>query len=149
MLLGHSSGLPAYEKLFEFAHDRKELLRSALTDSVDGGTWGSRQYSDIGFILLGEILERVAGEPLDQFVQHEILDRLGLTRTWFVPPLDLRSQIPPTENDQAFRRRIIQGEVNDENAWVWAESVGTPVCLLRPSMSQCLPSACCAEARRW
>jgi serine-type D-Ala-D-Ala carboxypeptidase len=118
MLLAHSSGLPAYEKLFEFTHDPKELLRAAMTTPL-AATPGTRaEYSDIGFILLGETLQRIAGEPLDQFAQREIFDRLGLTRTWFVPPLDMRSQIPPTEDDRTFRKRIIQGEVNDENAWV-------------------------------
>ena len=118
MLLAHSSGLPAYEKLFEFAHNREELLRAAMTTPLTAAPGIRAEYSDIGFILLGEILQRIAGEPLDQFAQREIFDRLGLTRTWFVPPLDLRTQIPPTENDRTFRKRVIQGEVNDENAWV-------------------------------
>jgi CubicO group peptidase (beta-lactamase class C family) len=118
MLLAHSSGLPAYEKLFERAHNRRDLLHAALTTSL-AATPGSRaDYSDIGFILLGEILERIAGEPLDQFARREIFDRLGLKRTWFVPPQEMRTQIPPTENDRGFRKRVIQGEVNDENAWV-------------------------------
>ena len=118
MLLAHSSGLPAYEKLFEFAQNREELLRAAMTTPLTAAPGTRAEYSDIGFILLGEILERIAGEPLDQFAQREIFDRLGLTRTWFVPPLDLRAQIPPTEDDRTFRKRVIQGEVNDENAWV-------------------------------
>jgi CubicO group peptidase (beta-lactamase class C family) len=118
MLLAHSSGLPAYEKLFEFARDRRELVRAAMTTPLATAPGTRAEYSDIGFILLGEILERIAGVPLDQFAQREIFDKLGLSRTWFVPPLEMRSQIPPTEDDQTFRKRIIQGEVNDENAWV-------------------------------
>jgi CubicO group peptidase (beta-lactamase class C family) len=118
MLLAHSSGLPAYEKLFEFAQDRKELLRAAMTTPQQAAPGTRADYSDIGFILLGEILERLAGEPLDQFAQREIFHRLSLAHTWFVPPLEMRSQIPPTENDHTFRKRLIQGEVNDENAWV-------------------------------
>ena len=118
MLLTHSSGLPAYEKLFEFAHGKKELLRAAMTTPLTAMPGVRAEYSDIGFILLGEILERIAGEPLDEFAQRRIFERIGLTRTWFVPSLEVRSQIPPTENDRTFRKRIIQGEVNDENAWV-------------------------------
>ncbi len=118
MLLAHCSGLPAYEKLFEFAQNRKELLRAALTTPLAASPGTRAEYSDVGFILLGEVLERIAAQPLDQFAQREIFDRLALTRTWFVPPLEMRSQIPPTEDDQTFRKRIIQGEVNDENAWV-------------------------------
>ncbi len=118
MLLAHSSGLPAYEKLFEFANNRQELLRATMTTPLVAAPGDRADYSDIGFILLGEILERVSREPLDQFAQREIFDRLGLTRTWFIPPLEMRPQIPPTENDRTFRKRVIQGEVNDENAWV-------------------------------
>ena len=118
MLLAHSSGLPAYEKLFEFAQDRKEILRAAMTTPLSAAPGARAEYSDIGFILLGEILEGLAGESLEQFSQREIFDRVGLTRTWFIPPLEMRSQIPPTEDDRTFRKRIMQGEVNDENAWV-------------------------------
>ncbi len=124
MLLAHSSGLPAYEKLFEFAQNRKELLRAALTTPLTAAPGTRAEYSDIGFILLGELLERLAAEPLDQFAQREIFDKLGLPRTWFMPPLEMRSQIPPTEDDRTFRKRIIQGEVNDENAWVMGGIAG-------------------------
>ena len=124
MLLAHSSGLPAYEKLFEFAHNRKELLRAAMTTPLTSAPGTRAEYSDIGFILLGELLERIADEPLDQFAQREIFDKLTLTQTWFVPPLDLRSHISPTEDDRTFRKRVIQGEVNDENAWVMGGVAG-------------------------
>jgi CubicO group peptidase (beta-lactamase class C family) len=118
MLLAHSSGLPAYEKLFEFAHSRQELLRAAMTTPLTAAPGTRAEYSDIGFILLGEVLERLSGEPLDQLAQREIFDPLGLKSACFVPPLEMRSQIPPTENDRTFRKRVIRGEVNDENAWV-------------------------------
>ena len=118
MLLAHSSGLPAYEKLYEFAENRNELLRAAITTRLVADPGTRADYSDIGFILLGEIIERIAGEPLDEFAQREVFDPLGLHRTWFVPPLDSRPLIPPTEEDRTFRKRVIQGEVHDENAWV-------------------------------
>jgi CubicO group peptidase (beta-lactamase class C family) len=118
MLLAHSSGLPAYERLFEFAKNRQELVRAALTTPLTNEPGSRAEYSDIGFIILGELLAQVAGEPLDQFAQREIFTPLGLQRTWFIPPLELRPHIPPTEDDRAFRKRIIQGEVHDENAWV-------------------------------
>ena len=118
MLLAHSSGLPAYERLFEFSQNRKELLRAAMTTPLAAEPGARAEYSDIGFILLGEILERIATEPLDKFAQREIFDRLVLKQSWFVPPLEMRAQIPPTEDDRVFRKRVIQGQVNDENAWV-------------------------------
>jgi serine-type D-Ala-D-Ala carboxypeptidase len=118
MLLAHSSGLPAYEKLFLKSHDRKSLLHLVFTAPLVAEPASTAVYSDIGFILLGIALERLADEPLDRFCQREIFDPLGMTNTTFNPPNNVRAQIPPTANDQIFRHRIIQGEVQDENASV-------------------------------
>ncbi len=118
MLLAHSSGLPAYEKLFEFATNRHELLRAALTTPLAADPGTRADYSDVGFILLGEALERVADVALDEFAQREIFGPLGMTRTRFNPPEAERPEIPPTEIEQMLRQRVIQGEVNDENAFV-------------------------------
>ena len=118
MLLAHSSGLPAYEKLFEFTANREELVRAAINTPLTTAPGTRAEYSDIGFILLGEVLSRKASESLDEFAQREIFQPLGLNETWFIPPLEMRKEIPPTEHDLTFRKRVIQGEVNDENAWV-------------------------------
>lgn len=118
MLLAHSSGLPAYEKLFEFATTRHELVRAAMTTRLAADPGTRAEYSDIGFILLGEALERVAGRSIDEFVRREIFGPLDMRRTCFNPPEAEHTAIPPTEDDQTFRKRVIQGEVNDENAFV-------------------------------
>jgi CubicO group peptidase (beta-lactamase class C family) len=118
MLLAHSSGLPAYEKLFLKAKSRDELLAAAFTTSLTADPGTRAEYSDIGFILLGVALERLAGEPLDAFCQREIFGPLGMVNTTFNPPAEMRGKIPPTADDLTFRKRIIQGEVQDENAYV-------------------------------
>jgi CubicO group peptidase (beta-lactamase class C family) len=118
MLLAHSSGLPAYIKLFESARTREELVQAAVRTPLVAAPGTKADYSDIGFILLGEILASLADDPLDVFVRREILGPLGMTRTCFNPPTSTRSDIPPTEDDRTFRHRLIQGEVNDENAYV-------------------------------
>jgi serine-type D-Ala-D-Ala carboxypeptidase len=128
MLLAHSSGLPAYVKLFQTAHDRARLLQQALQVPLEAGPGSRAQYSDIGFILLGEALERMANEPLDRFCAREIFAPLSLPHTAFSPPADWRSSIPPTENDDAFRHRLVQGEVNDENASVMGGVAGHAGC---------------------
>ena len=124
MLLAHTSGLPAYEKLFQFAQSRDELVRAALTTPLVTTPGSRAEYSDIGFILLGEVLARQAGLALDQFAGQEIFAPLGMTRTCFNPPPDWRPEIPPTEDDRHFRKRIVQGEVNDENAFVMGGVAG-------------------------
>jgi CubicO group peptidase (beta-lactamase class C family) len=118
MLLAHSSGLPAYEKLFLKARTRNELLEAAFTAPLTADPATRAEYSDIGFILLGVALERLADESLDRFCQREIFAPLAMTNTTFNPPAEIRSKIPPTADDQTFRHRIIQGEVQDENASV-------------------------------
>ena len=118
MLLAHSSGLPAYERLFERAHSRQELMNLSFKVPLVADPGTHAEYSDIGFILLGEILERLAGEPEDTFSAREIFAPLQMKSTCFRPAERLRSQIPPTRDDREFRHRVIQGEVHDENASV-------------------------------
>ena len=148
MLLAHSSGLPAYEKLFLKARSRDDLLRAAFTTSLSTAPGTHAEYSDIGFIVLGAALERIAGESLDIFCQREIFGPLAMTHTTFNPPAEMRPQIPPTADERkvqecgagtpareipaqkspssvsqgnprsTFRKRIIQGEVQDENAYI-------------------------------
>jgi CubicO group peptidase (beta-lactamase class C family) len=116
MLLAHSSGVPAHEKLFVRAHSRDELLQCVFTMPLAAEPGSLAVYSDIGFILLGVALERLADESIDSFCRREIFAPLGMTNTAFNPPAELRAQIPPTVDDRSFRHRIVQGEVFDENA---------------------------------
>ena len=124
MLLAHSSGLPAYEKLFLSAHTRDELLLAALTTALSTDPGTRAEYSDIGFIVLGAALERIAEESLDAFCQREIFGPLAMTHTTFNPPAEIRKQIPPTADDATFRHRVIQGEVQDENASIMGGVAG-------------------------
>ncbi len=145
MLLAHSSGLPAYEKLFLKTRTRAEFLQAAFTTPLAANPATRADYSDIGFIILGVALERLADESLDRFCQREIFAPLAMANTTYNPPIELRAQIPPTADEReescgagtparempaaqtlssgsqqpgrsAFRGRRIQGEVQDENA---------------------------------
>jgi CubicO group peptidase (beta-lactamase class C family) len=118
MLLAHSSGLPAYVRLFEQAQDRTSLLRLAYQTPLETDPGTRAEYSDIGFILLGELLQRIAGETVATFCSRDIFAPLAMSSTFFNPAKAMRQEIPPTVNDESFRRRIIQGEVHDENASV-------------------------------
>ena len=118
MLLAHSSGLPAYEKLYLRTRSREALLQAALNTPLTAAPGVRAAYSDIGFIILSVALERVADESLDAFCQREIFGPLGMTHTTFNPAPALKDSIAPTADDRTFRHRIIQGEVQDENASV-------------------------------
>ena len=116
MLLAHSSGLPGHVKLFQDASNKEELLLRAFAVALTAWPGTRTEYSDIGFIILGVLLQRIADESLDRFCQREIFGTLGMAQTTFNPPTPWRSAIPPTSQPDNFRNRVIQGEVYDENA---------------------------------
>jgi serine-type D-Ala-D-Ala carboxypeptidase len=118
MLLAHASGLPGYARLFEGTADREELLAACLRLPLQSPPGSQAEYSDPGFILLGQALEGIAGEGLEAFCAREVFTPLSMTSTCFRPPSDWRSAIPPTEEDLTFRHRVIQGEVQDENCFI-------------------------------
>ena len=123
-LLAHTSGLPAYEQFFLRAREKAHVIEEALALPLEEPPGQQTLYSDVGFILLGEVLERAAGESLDAFCQREIFGPLGMHSTCFNPPAEQRARIAPTEQDDAFRKRLIHGEVHDENAWVMGGVAG-------------------------
>jgi CubicO group peptidase (beta-lactamase class C family) len=117
-LLAHNSGLPGYVEFFRSATTPAELFRSCLDLSFEAHPGERVEYSDPGFILLGKALEVIMRESLDSWARREIFHPLELGATGFNPARYLSDSIPPTEEDQTFRRRVIQGEVQDENASV-------------------------------
>jgi CubicO group peptidase (beta-lactamase class C family) len=117
-LLAHSSGLPGYVELFRGANTPAALFHACLRLPLEAEPGTRAEYSDPGFILLGKALEVRMREGLAAWVQREVFAPLGMEGTGFCPSPELRSSIPPTEEDTALRHRRIQGEVQDENAWV-------------------------------
>jgi len=124
MLLDHSSGLPGYVRLFESVSDRLAMIEASLRQPLTADPGTRTEYSDIGFITLGYLVETITGERLDLYCQREIFAPLGMTTTRFCPEEPLHASIPPTEDDRSFRHRIIQGEVHDENASVMGGVAG-------------------------
>ncbi len=111
-LLTHTSGLRATLPLYEEPDAAAALQRVfAATPIYRPGT--RVVYSDLNAILLGEIVRRAAGEPLDRFAAREIFAPLGLTQTLFRPPAALRRRIAPTGE---WHGHAVAGEVNDRNA---------------------------------
>jgi len=115
-LLTHSSGIDWWAPLYkELSGQQAYVERIQAMDLVyEPGT--KTLYSDLGLILLGEILERVAGEPLEAFVKRRVFEPLGMQDTLFKPGPDRTSRIAPTERDE-WRGRVVHGEVHDENAF--------------------------------
>jgi CubicO group peptidase (beta-lactamase class C family) len=117
-LLAHNSGLPGYVKFFHTASTPEQLLHACLELPLQAAPGTRAEYSDPGFILLGKALEVVIHEDLASWTCREIFAPLGMRATGFRPSTAMQPAIPPTEEDSTFRFRRIQGEVQDENAWV-------------------------------
>ena len=115
-LLTHSAGLPAIVPLYREVQGREAFHERIEALDLDYPAGSRSVYSDPGIILLGEILERAAGQPLEDFVRERVFAPLGMRDTRFRPPPELRSRVAPTEFD-SWRGRLIQGEVHDENAF--------------------------------
>ena len=117
-LLAHNSGLPGTVEFFRTCTTPTELLQACLALPLEAEPGTRAEYSDPGFILLGKALEALMGESLSIWVDREVFQPLGIAATGFCPPPDSRPSIPPTEEDTTLRHRVIQGEVQDENAWL-------------------------------
>lgn len=124
MLLLHDSGLPNHRDFYKEAKGHDAILARVLAEPLVHEPGTQVEYSDLGFILLGEIVQRLTGEPLDVFADREIFKTLGMDRSMFNPPRKLREDIAPTEMDSTFRKRLIWGEVHDENAWAMGGVAG-------------------------
>ena len=116
-LLLHDSGLPAHRDFYKQAKGHDAVLARVLAEPLVHQPGTQVEYSDLGFILLGEIVQRLTGIPLDEYAKQHIFAPLGMNASQFNPPRKLWPAIAPTENDVDFRKRLMQGEVHDENAW--------------------------------
>ena len=118
-LLTHTSGLPAWRPLYK---QPREQIRPFVLDSFFSYPSGTKViYSDLGFILLGWIVEELTQRPLPEAFTQLIIEPLGNPAISFgpLPP----EQTAPTETC-FWRGRQMQGEVHDENAWAMSGIAG-------------------------
>ena len=114
-LLTHSGGLPAWRPLYKEAASASEALQQVFATGPDTIPGARFLYSDLGFILLGQLVERVSGMPLAQYDAANIFGPLRMSTTRYLPPSGWRRHVAPTEEDP-WRQRHLRGEVHDENA---------------------------------
>jgi serine-type D-Ala-D-Ala carboxypeptidase len=106
-LLTHTSGLAAWRPLYLEAQTRAEVLAVIAHSEMQAASPAAVVYSDLNFILLGFVLERIAGVRLDAIAQAEIFAPLGLRRTMFNPPAELQHEIAATELGQTYERTTV------------------------------------------
>jgi CubicO group peptidase (beta-lactamase class C family) len=116
MLLTHTSGLPAGRDIWRIAQTPLEARAMVLSTPLEGRPGAQYIYSDLGADVLGLLVEVVAGEPLDKFVERRVFAPLGMNETMFRPSDSLRYRIAPTEVTPP-RGYPLRGEVHDENAY--------------------------------
>lgn len=136
-LLAHASGLPPW---LPFAGDlhrahgstiagtdraRDTVLGSVISQPLESEPGNHTRYSDLGFILLGRLVETITGQTLDRAFEGLIASRLGLKDTFFVPVVRGSSGPCPVPPDRVAatercptRGRVLHGEVHDDNAWI-------------------------------
>jgi uncharacterized protein YbbC (DUF1343 family)/CubicO group peptidase (beta-lactamase class C family) len=112
-MLTHSAGFPAIPPPGSVKPSTAETVKAFARLSFDYPPGSGTQYSDIGFILLGEMVRRVSGQPLDRYLERTIFKPLGLRDTMFTPPAKLRDRIAPTEWANGH---MLLGEVHDPRA---------------------------------
>ncbi len=112
-LLTHQGGLIPDNALDDYTHGREKALERiwALKTTVEPGT--RFVYSDVGFIVLGELIRRIAGQDVHQFSRANIFDPLGMCETGFLPVESLRQRAAPTEKRNG---QWIHGDVHDPRA---------------------------------
>jgi len=124
-LLRHTSGLPDYRPYFESIgefpmEERKTHLWDMLaSEPLESEIGVETRYSDLGFMMLQQLVEAVSGDLLERLVEKTIFERIGMKKLFF-PGVKKNSagiHFAATENCP-WRRRILQGEVHDENAWI-------------------------------
>jgi len=122
-LLTHVSGLrPDLDMSLEFA-SYDEAISRAIEEIPTSAPGERLVYSDINFVLLGEIVHRVSGKTLDEFARARIFEPLAMRDTMFKPPVSLAPRIAPTEKCTQYGwpcdqpgGTILRGVVHDPTA---------------------------------
>jgi CubicO group peptidase (beta-lactamase class C family) len=139
-LLTHSSGLPAWRPIYALTDGRPEATLAAIANLELEYSPGTRVlYSDLGFITLGLLLDRITDTPLAALARREIIEPLNLKQTFFNPESAMQTGIAACEAGNIFERQtcgelglqysawregLIWGEVHDGNAYFLGGAAG-------------------------
>ena len=115
-LLTHTSGLPPFKEYWRTSKSKQDTLDRIFAEPLEYEPGTKEVYSDLGIILMAEIIERLTGKPLDTLARENIFGPLAMSNSMYKPAKKLWPAIAPTEIDNQYRHHLIQGEVHDENA---------------------------------
>jgi len=116
-LLTHTAGLPAHKPFYQEVQGHDALIEAVLQTPLERLPGTGYTYSDLGYILLGAILERIYNCSQAELFRTHIAEPLGMSSTGYKPPPDWQPRIAPTAHSESREGQILRGEVHDENAW--------------------------------
>ncbi|MDR7426329.1 MAG: serine hydrolase [Armatimonadota bacterium] len=109
-LLTHTAGLPAWVRLYLHTRSAREAWDYICRQPANGSPGERFEYSDLGYVVLGEVVARIGGMPLDRYVARCIAPVLGWRWTRFRPPLRWRGRCVATEAGNEYERRVAGAE---------------------------------------
>lgn len=120
-LLLHRAGLIPDNNIADYKGTRDEMLANVykLTPKWEPGT--HFEYSDVGYIVLGELVKIIDGRPLNEFAKAEIFDPLGMKDTAYIPPENWKARIAPTEMRDG---KWMLGDVHDPRSYALGKVAG-------------------------
>ena len=124
-LLTHTSGMPPYIPFHkEGLTTREAVLDSMFALKLESEPGAKSRYSDFSMITMALVIEAITGQEFAAYTQEHIFEPLGMHNTGFRPTGKPDPAVVPTEVDDYFRMRLIQGEVHDETAWILGGTAG-------------------------
>jgi beta-N-acetylhexosaminidase len=125
-LLTHTGGLIPFRPFYSMGiRSRGRVLQAIYNEELVYEPGTEYRYSDFGPILLAEVVSRISGLGFATYATRNIFEPLGMWHTGYRPVgRGAEPEVVPTENDDYFRFRVLQGEVHDENAWIMGGVAG-------------------------
>lgn len=117
-LLLHNSGLPAFKPFYKTCKNAKEEIVAIMNSELEFEPGTKYLYSDLGMIVLQKVIEKIAKMPLDRFIKTKLYDKIGMNNTLYNPAGFRKKECLPTEIDNYWRNKLIQGDVHDETAFL-------------------------------
>lgn len=117
-LLLHNSGLIAFIEYYRKLSTKEEVIDAIMNAELDYPTGSKYVYSDLGMITLQQIIEKLAGKGLDEYLEEKLFKPMGMNRTMYNPSEEFWYDVLPTEVDDYWRMTTVKAKVHDENAYL-------------------------------